>query len=835
MKVNNNNKLNAHVGKNVPVIVGDNSAPAKMESGQVIINKKATQKNLSKLIEINKDGAKSATGKITTDATAGGILKGKPHYDENGNPTGGIPAVVNGAKKIEVEGNEFVVNKEASRKHWKELSQINQSEGDGVPINPNDVGADEDPQEYKDGGPIVFEKNKIPSRKIYNFAKAVKEKYPKVWAMGGNIFGNEAFKNLERVIKRGYWKESEQWMYVKWRSFVARHHKDFRIAGTVAMLKWIDETDKGWPYMKGLIQKEIEKKYSKEKMATGGELQDFNWDSVYKWTPEEEAAYAEKAKKTAEQEKEDWYQSTRYSKKWAATYKEAVSKTIADYLSAKATYEDWSNRQYKQNKTGVYLGGDDVFGQSMSIGAINEGRKRNTIMGAKMQMDESIETLSHLGLSKEEISQITSGEYKMLKGGELEKGINHEKEHIDTAKKLYDHKITPEQSAKSIAKDHIKEHANYYTSLENIDFDKHYEEIKPKYALGGSVEPVYELRTPTGEKSRLTYLQQVLVRTSGFKKFFGDWEMAAKMFLADNRNDFRKYFKDVSKVMDWSVLEPRIVYHGTRTEEQFFMFDVSKEKGVGRPYAYFAHNKQYSENFTDFSQRDHRSSTAFLYECFLNIRNPFWALGHAYEMKSRDAEYWIDTITGTIAINKYGTVERNEKTQKLEDAIRSQIEKYIHETAPKDVNFWKFMALDRQSEFKYFLISYGYDGIFYDEQYAGNYDPEDPKQYTHAVTVFTANDIKLANGKNLNFDPMNADIRYENGGVAETPIEAKSPELAVNLSKKERLGNLLFGEKYAKGGTTTKAEREHEAEIYKHEEPNDNRKFVDDLIKKMKE
>jgi len=262
--------------KKTPIIVGTETAPTKMESGQVIINKKATKQNLNKLIEINNDGLDSEKSKVSTDGTDGGILKGKPHYDKNGNSLGGIPVIVDGGKKIEVEGEEFVINKEASQKHWKELSKINQSAGNGVPINPSDVDSDEDPQEFRKGGraKIIFNPNHIPNKWIYSYAKKIKENYPKVWDMGGNIFGNEAFKNLERVVKRGYWTDNEEWMYIKWQSFVARHHKDFRIAGTVAMLKWVDKTDKGWDYMKALIDKEVAKKYAKKgfkrKLLDGG-------------------------------------------------------------------------------------------------------------------------------------------------------------------------------------------------------------------------------------------------------------------------------------------------------------------------------------------------------------------------------------------------------------------------------------------------------------------------------------------------------------------------------------------------------------------------------------
>ena len=113
--------------------------------------------------------------------------------------------------------------------------------------------------------------NHLPNKKILTYAKKIKSEYPKVWDLGGNIFGNEAFKNLQRVSERGYWLESEKWMYIKWRSFVARHTHDFRIKGVIAMLKWVDKVDKGWDYMKNLIEAEIEKKYP-SKMEKGGKV-----------------------------------------------------------------------------------------------------------------------------------------------------------------------------------------------------------------------------------------------------------------------------------------------------------------------------------------------------------------------------------------------------------------------------------------------------------------------------------------------------------------------------------------------------------------------------------
>jgi hypothetical protein len=214
--------------------------------------------------------------KQTNNGRKGGWLVGKRHYDKNGKPLGGIKAVVTdaGGKPVELEGGEVIINREASKKHWKELSKINQSAGGGVPIAPPSGAFDDDPEDnYEHGGKIDFNPNHIPSKRIVNYAKQIKAKHPEIWKLGGNIFGNEAFENLERVSKRGYWLDSEEWMYIKWRAYVARHQRDYRIEGVVAMLKWCDNVEKGWAYMKDLIEEKIKKNQArgwKHNMKDGG-------------------------------------------------------------------------------------------------------------------------------------------------------------------------------------------------------------------------------------------------------------------------------------------------------------------------------------------------------------------------------------------------------------------------------------------------------------------------------------------------------------------------------------------------------------------------------------
>jgi len=405
----------------------------------------------------------------------------------------------------------------------------------------------------------------------------------------------------------------------------------------------------------------------------------------------------------------------------------------------------------------------------------------------KIDMEIPVGKLAR-GMSLSEVAAVHKLTADDLKA-ELKIGIETEMEHTDK----------PEY-ARAIALDHLYEDPKYYTKLKKMEgIDSHYDEISKKFADGGSIDPIFSFKTPTGEASRLKYLQQVLVRTKGFKDFFGDWEGAAKAFLLDGKQNFEKHYKNVSKVIDYVTLEPRVVYHGTRAQDEFFRFDVTKEKGVGRPYGYFAHNKEYSENFTKFSQRTTRETKPFLYECFISIRNPFYATTMEYWQKSRDAEGWKTILTGSLSWDKYKTVEKTNITREIEENVESQIGSYVDKVfSGRKAPFWSLMAADVEKDFKFFLMAYGYDGVFYGEEISADYDPENPAQYTQAVTIFDSKQVKLADGRNLNFNPLLDDIRYEEGGYMP---ESEEPINIPIMNKKAKLGMLITGGKYEVGGT----------------------------------
>lgn len=380
---------------------------------------------------------------------------------------------------------------------------------------------------------------------------------------------------------------------------------------------------------------------------------------------------------------------------------------------------------------------------------------------------------------------------------QLNLGIKFEMEHTDD-----------KSIASKIALDHLNESPYYYQKLTEMekeldtmkmDADIYLPKIMSAYKNGGEVDMIFKLNTPTKQPTKLNYIQQVLVRTTEFKKWFGDWEKCAESFLQDNKNNFLTHYKNCSIVIDLTTLEPQVVYHGTNFKEEFYTFDVTKKEGVGRPYGYFADNIEYSQNFTTNSQRG-QHGLELLYKCFLNIRKPFMAIGEEFYNEKDNQFGWSLKIARQIAINIYGdnyTIDQWQDTLKV---VLEQVGTYIYDIFGLDNKpFWLLMARDTKKEFKYFLMSHGYDGVRYAEEFKGVYDVDNPAEFTKAWTIFDANQVKLADGRNIDFDPFKEDIRYEEGGsLTELNQEDMQQE---NMSKAQMLRKTIGINKFAEGGT----------------------------------
>lgn len=120
------------------------------------------------------------------------------------------------------------------------------------------------------------------------------------------------------------------------------------------------------------------------------------------------------------------------------------------------------------------------------------------------------------------------------------------------------------------------------------------------------------LLAPNGSPSNLTPELYKMVRTVEFKEWFGDWE--------NDKNES-------SKIIDENG-EPMLVYHGTNVKFDKFELDKQKIGWSGKGF-YFSKDKK---AVTEYGK--------FVFEMFLNIRNPFEVIGNSpndiyYELKQK--------------------------------------------------------------------------------------------------------------------------------------------------------------------------------------------------------
>lgn len=98
------------------------------------------------------------------------------------------------------------------------------------------------------------------------YAKKLKEEHPEIWKLGGNIRGNDQYSILTKIQNEnnGVPKTESQEAAIRRReAWMARHLKDFRIAGVIAQIKWLGIGSRGLSYMKNLINEEIKKRKDK--------------------------------------------------------------------------------------------------------------------------------------------------------------------------------------------------------------------------------------------------------------------------------------------------------------------------------------------------------------------------------------------------------------------------------------------------------------------------------------------------------------------------------------------------------------------------------------------
>ena len=112
------------------------------------------------------------------------------------------------------------------------------------------------------------------------YAQDLKKNWPEIWKRGGNIEGNNQYRRLLPIVTRKDKKaktDTEKMAIKKREAWAARHLGDFRIAGTVAQIKWFVIGEKGQSYMKQLLNDEKKRISEKKKELDNSARRERAW------------------------------------------------------------------------------------------------------------------------------------------------------------------------------------------------------------------------------------------------------------------------------------------------------------------------------------------------------------------------------------------------------------------------------------------------------------------------------------------------------------------------------------------------------------------------------
>jgi hypothetical protein len=92
-------------------------------------------------------------------------------------------------------------------------------------------------------------------------AMDLKENWPEIWSRGGNIRGNDQFRRLTPVARRGgkVTTATEEYAVRLREAWVARHYEDFQLPGVIAQVKWLAIGSRGLDHMRSVINEAKER------------------------------------------------------------------------------------------------------------------------------------------------------------------------------------------------------------------------------------------------------------------------------------------------------------------------------------------------------------------------------------------------------------------------------------------------------------------------------------------------------------------------------------------------------------------------------------------------
>lgn len=223
------------------------------------------------------------------------------------------------------------------------------------------------------------------------------------------------------------------------------------------------------------------------------------------------------------------------------------------------------------------------------------------------------------------------------------------------------------------------------------------------------------MKASNGKSTRLDERQWVQVRTTAFKRWFGDWERSPE---------------NASQVLDENG-EPLVVYHGTSTSGFTIFNTYGSNFGLFGQGSYFTDDREVAESYTDKGKGDKKQ----VYGVFLNIRHPL-------DMNSHNiAEGWKEALPDDISV-EIGEDSTNESVYK------SVLESFEYNEYPKS----------EAQEILYDLpVALGYDGVTHIG--GGRYNKTDDTRHQVWIAM-EPTQIKSATDNKGEFSGDNGDIRF---------------------------------------------------------------------------
>ena len=266
-----------------------------------------------------------------------------------------------------------------------------------------------------------------------------------------------------------------------------------------------------------------------------------------------------------------------------------------------------------------------------------------------------------------------------------------------------------------ISKRNPQERETYLKGIDSILSEKKQADSEEQSIIERAKDNGTYMKAPNGKPTRLDERQWVQVRTTVFKRWFGDWEQSPE---------------NASKVLDENG-EPLVVYHGT-SGGGFTIFNTyGSNFGLFGQGSYFTDSREVAESYTEKGKGDKRQ----VYGVFLNIRRPL-------DMNSHDiAKGWKEALPDDINV-EIGEDSTNESVYK------SVLESFEYNEYPKS----------EAQEILYDLpVALGYDGVTHIG--GGRYNKT--SDIRHQVWIaMEPTQIKSATDNKGEFSGDNGDIRF---------------------------------------------------------------------------